>query len=178
MTPSSKYQNNSVWKSCFENMAEEKNRLIQLFRRRHTWLGCVVYIVNSFHPTYPTHRLGWHCEAEARAMMAEDGPNNPGMDLKLEWLEQVEILYIWWRGCVLNRTRSLLFNKLFLGVGHKISRKQGHCFYACSKSMLIFFIFAQVRVNLPAVKRRVESLSGRRTVKQQWQVHKYYCKYQ
>merc|ERR1711971_833226 len=53
-------------------------------------------------------------EAEARAMMADDGPNNPGMDLKLEWLEQV-------------------------------------------------------RVNLPAVKRRVESLSGRRTVKQQWQ---------
>ena len=34
-------------------------------------------------------------------------------------------------------------------------------------------IFAQVRVNLPAVKRRVESLAGRRTVKQQWQVHKY-----
>jgi len=47
-------------------------------------------------------------------MMAEDGPNNPGMELKLEWLEQV-------------------------------------------------------RVNLPAVKRRVESLAGRRTVKQQWQ---------
>merc|ERR1712158_124165 len=47
-------------------------------------------------------------------MMGEDGPNNPGMELKLEWLEQV-------------------------------------------------------RVNLPAVKRRVESLAGRRTVKQQWQ---------
>ena len=31
--------------------------------------------------------------------------------------------------------------------------------------------FVQVRVNLPAVKRRVESLGGRRTVKQQWQVH-------
>ena len=23
--------------------------------------------------------------------MVEDGPNNPGMELKLEWLEQVEI---------------------------------------------------------------------------------------
>merc|ERR1711953_669288 len=47
-------------------------------------------------------------------MVGEDGPNNPGMELKLEWLEQV-------------------------------------------------------RVNLPAVKGRVESLAGRRTVKQQWQ---------
>ena len=27
-------------------------------------------------------------------------------------------------------------------------------------------------MNLPAVKRRVESLAGRRTVKQQWQVRK------
>ena len=35
-------------------------------------------------------------------------------------------------------------------------------------------IFSQVRVNLPAVKRRVESLAGRRTVKQQWQVLQLY----
>ena len=27
-------------------------------------------------------------------MMAEDGPNNPGMELQLEWLEQVGPLYI------------------------------------------------------------------------------------
>ena len=31
---------------------------------------------------------------EEQAMMAEDGPNNPGMDLQLEWLEQVDPLYI------------------------------------------------------------------------------------
>jgi len=46
--------------------------------------------------------------------MAEEGPNNSGMELDLAWLEEV-------------------------------------------------------RVNLPAVKRRVASLGGRRTVKQQWQ---------
>ena len=33
-------------------------------------------------------------------MMGEDGPNNPGMELKLEWLEQVGLVS---KGCVRGR---------------------------------------------------------------------------
>merc|ERR1712223_1003007 len=64
--------------------------------------------------TYVLDTISSRGSSEATNKMVEDGPNNPGMELKLEWLEQV-------------------------------------------------------RVNLPAVKRRGESLPGRRTVKQQWQ---------
>ena len=33
-------------------------------------------------------------------MVGEDGPNNPGMELKLEWLEQVGLVS---KGCVRGR---------------------------------------------------------------------------
>jgi hypothetical protein len=49
------------------------------------------------------------------------------------------------------------------------------CFRIFRKNLKMRFRFnpnryLQVRVNLPAVKRRAETLVTRRTVKQQWQV--------
>ena len=36
--------------------------------------------------------------------MVEDGPNNPGMELKLEWLEQVTIFYLQIKMAFINKT--------------------------------------------------------------------------
>ena len=40
--------------------------------------------------------------------MAEDGPNNPGMELKLEWLEQVDLFVCMERVCFKSSTVNFL----------------------------------------------------------------------